>query len=164
MRLPELKIIDEKKASEISDKLKKEGKKIAFTNGCYDIIHVGHIKTFFEAKNYADVLFVGINSDESIKKLKGEKRPVIPLGYRMIIVASCEAVDFVVPFNEDTPETLIRLIRPDILLKGKDWDENNIIGADFVRSYGGKVIRVDLVENVSTTQIIRKILELYREE
>lgn len=159
--IPERKIIDLQRAKDEALYLRSEGKKIAFTNGCFDIYHVGHIKTFIEAKKYADVLFVGINTDESVRRLKGEKRPIIPLEMRQIVVASCELVDFVVPFEDDTPYKLIEAIQPDILVKGEDWEEDKIVGADIVKSRGGKVIRVKLVEGISTSEIISKIIKLY---
>lgn len=160
VRVPEKKIIrDYEEAGKISENLKKEGKKVVFTNGCFDIIHSGHIKTFFEAKNYGDILFVGINTDDSIRRIKGEKRPILPLDVRAIVVAGCEAVDFVVPFHEDTPEEIIKKIKPDVLIKGEDWEEDKIVGAEFVKKSGGKIVRIKLVEGISTTKIIEEILK-----
>lgn len=146
----------------ISRKLKEQGKKIAFTNGCFDIFHAGHVKTFIEAKKNSDILFVGINTDESIRRLKGEKRPIVPLGLRKIVVAACESVDYVIPFSDDTPYELIVNIEPDILVKGEDWEEDKVVGADFVKSKGGKVMRVKLVEGISTTNIIQKIIDTFK--
>lgn len=161
MREPTEKIIDSRKVRAVSRKLKEEGKRIAFTNGCFDLFHAGHVKTFFEAKKFADVLFVGINTDESVRRLKGDRRPIIPLEMRQVVVASCEAVDFVIPFDEDTPYELILKIEPDFLVKGEDWAEDSIVGADFVKSRGGKVIRVKLIEGISTSEIIRRIVQRY---
>ncbi len=159
MRLPEEKIVDEEKIAKIVKKLKEEGRKVVFTNGCYDIIHAGHIKTFFEAKKGGDILIVGINSDESVRRLKGANRPILSLEMRAFVVAGCEAVDFVVPFSEDTPEKLINIVEPDVLVKGEDWEEDKIVGAELVKKKGGKVVRVKLIPGISTTEIIRKIKE-----
>lgn len=163
MRRPEEKIIDIEEAYRISREIRAKGKKIAFTNGCFDIIHMGHISTFIEAKKHAEFLFVGINTDDSIKRLKGERRPIIPLGMRMYVVAACEAVDYVIPFSDDTPYKIIALLEPDVLVKGEDWPEESIVGADIVKSKGGKVLRVKLVEGISTSEIINKILRIYKE-
>ena len=162
MRVPEEKILkDYDEAGEVAQKLRSEGKKIVFTNGCFDIIHSGHIKTFFEAKKHGDVLFVGINTDNSVRRIKGEKRPILPVDVRSVVVAGCEAVDFVVPFDEDTPEKLIKKVKPDVLLKGEDWPEEKIVGSDFVKKTGGKVVRIKLVEGISTTEIINEIVKRY---
>jgi rfaE bifunctional protein nucleotidyltransferase chain/domain len=158
IRLPEEKIIlSHDSLRELVKDLKSKGKIIVFTNGCFDIIHPGHIKILFEAKKQGDVLIVGINDDDSIRRLKGQDRPILPLSARQIVLAAIESVDYVVPFSEDTPEKLIKEIVPDVLVKGEDWSEDKIVGADFVKSKGGKVVRVKLVEGFSTSNIIRKI-------
>jgi rfaE bifunctional protein nucleotidyltransferase chain/domain len=158
IRLPEEKIIlSQDSLRELVKDLKSKGKIIVFTNGCFDIIHPGHIKILFEAKKQGDVLIVGINDDDSIRRLKGQDRPILPLSARQIVLAAIESVDYVVPFSEDTPEKLIKEIVPDVLVKGEDWSEDKIVGADFVKSKGGKVVRVKLVEGFSTSNIIRKI-------
>ncbi|GBD03505.1 Bifunctional protein HldE [bacterium HR19] len=159
MRFPEEKILSLDKLDSVVQNIRSEKKSIAFTNGCFDIIHAGHIKTFFEAKKYADILFVGINSDQSVRRLKGEKRPILPLEMRMIVVASVEAVDYVIPFDDDTPLSLIEKIEPDVLVKGEDWEEDKIVGADIVKSRGGKIVRVKLIKGLSTTNIIARIIE-----
>jgi rfaE bifunctional protein nucleotidyltransferase chain/domain len=158
IRLPEEKIIlSQDSLKELVRDLKSKGKVIVFTNGCFDIIHPGHIKILFEAKKQGDVLIVGINDDDSIRRLKGQDRPILPLSARQIVLAAIESVDYVVSFSEDTPEKLIKEIEPDVLVKGEDWSEDKIVGADFVKSKGGKVIRVKLVEGFSTSNIIKKI-------
>jgi rfaE bifunctional protein nucleotidyltransferase chain/domain len=160
IRFPEEKIILSRDSlKELVRDLKSEGKVIVFTNGCFDIIHAGHIKILFEAKKQGDVLIVGINDDDSVRRLKGQDRPILPLSARQIVLAAIEAVDYVVPFSEDTPENLIKQIEPDVLVKGEDWSEDKIVGADFVKSKGGKVIRIKLVEGFSTSNIIKKIRE-----
>lgn len=165
IRLPEEKIIPSQDSlKNIVRDLKSKGKVIVFTNGCFDIIHVGHIKILFEAKKQGDILIVGINDDDSVKRLKGKDRPILPLSARQVILASIEAVDYVVPFSEDTPENLIKEIEPNVLVKGEDWPEDKIVGADFVKSKGGKIVRVKLVEGFSTSNIIKKIREKEEKE
>jgi len=138
-------------------KLKKQGKKIVFTNGCFDILHYGHAKYLEEAKRKGDILVVGINSDTSIRSIKGEKRPIVGEENRQNLVAALESVDFVVLFKENTPLATIRKICPDILIKGADWKKKGIVGADFVKSYGGKVSTIELVQGLSTTNLIKII-------
>ncbi len=137
-------------------KWKNEGKKIVFTNGCFDIIHAGHVDYLEKAKSLGDVLIVGLNSDESVRRIKGKDRPVNIQEHRKKVLEALKPVDLVVVFDEDTPERLIKQIKPDVLVKGGDWSIENIVGADFVRSYGGKVFTIDFVYDVSTTKIIEK--------
>lgn len=137
-------------------KWKKEGKKIVFTNGCFDIIHAGHVDYLEKAKSLGDVLIVGLNSDESVRRIKGKDRPVNLQQHRKKVLEALKPVDLVIIFDEDTPERLIKLVRPDVLVKGGDWSIENIVGADFVRSYGGKVVTIDFVYDISTTKIIEK--------
>lgn len=151
------KFITNKEAIRWLDIKKGVGKKIIFTNGCFDIIHVGHIRYLKQAISYGDCLIVAINSDESIKKIKGNNRPIIPQNQRAEILSSLEFVTYVTIFDEPTPIKLIKQIKPDFLIKGSDWSSDKIVGKDFVESYGGKVIRIKLVEGISTTKIIEKI-------
>lgn len=138
---------------EIVNRYKKNSKKIVFTNGCFDILHVGHVKYLQEAKSYGDVLIVGLNSDASVKRLKGESRPVNIMEDRAYILAALEAVDFVVPFEDDTPYELIKLLSPDILVKGGDYKGKDVVGAEF----SGELRLVDFVDGKSTTTTIQKI-------
>jgi D-beta-D-heptose 7-phosphate kinase/D-beta-D-heptose 1-phosphate adenosyltransferase len=138
--------------------LKTLGKKIVFTNGCFDIIHAGHISSFAQAKKFGDVLVVGINSDTSIQRIKGELRPIINLENRKKILSAIKYIDFVIPFDEDTPQTLIEQISPDVLVKGLDWKGKPIAGSDFVLAHGGKVEYINMEDGLSTTNIINKIL------
>ncbi len=147
----------------ILEEERRKGKKIVFTNGCFDIIHAGHVDYLKKAKALGDILVVGLNSDNSIKRIKGEKRPIIPQEMRAEVLSSLKPVDFVVIFEEDTPENLIKAIRPDILVKGGDWELNKIVGKDFVESYGGKVLTIPFTYDISTTEIINTILERYCE-
>lgn len=142
----------------ITYKSKLNNKKtIGFTNGCFDILHIGHLHLLEEAKKCCDYLIVGLNSDNSITKLKGESRPVNNLFSRLKLLKSIKYVDEVVVFEEETPENLIRKIKPDLLIKGSDYSEEEIIGANFVKSYGGKILRIDLLDNISSTSFINKI-------
>ena len=143
--------------------LKSQGKRIVFTNGCFDLVHAGHIKSFQQAKSFGDVLIVAVNSDDSIRRLKGESRPVVDLKNRIALLKALECVDFVIPFEEDTPQNLIEAIKPDVMVKGEDWRGKVVAGADFVKSYGGKVEFIKLEQGLSTTHIIKKIKEGIRE-
>lgn len=142
--------------------IRKEGKTIVFTNGCFDIIHAGHVRYLNKAKSLGDILIAGLNSDISVKKIKGEKRPIVPQKERAEVLSGIEAVDYVVLFNEPTPIRLIKATLPDILVKGADWAKHAIVGADVVKEAGGRIARVKLVKGRSTTNIIKKILELHQ--
>jgi len=143
-------------------KLKNKNKKIVFTNGCFDILHYGHAKYLEDAKKKGDILIVAINSDSSVRRIKGKKRPLIPEKYRLNLVAALECVDFVTLFKDNTPLKTITAIKPDILVKGSDWGKNNIVGGEFVKGYGGKVLRINLVKGLSTSNIIKKIVKTYQ--
>ncbi|WP_456400866.1 D-glycero-beta-D-manno-heptose 1-phosphate adenylyltransferase [Persephonella sp.] len=142
---------------EIIEKWKKEGKKIVFTNGCFDIIHAGHVDYLEKAKKLGDILIVGLNSDSSVRRIKGESRPINNQEHRMKVLNALKPVDLVIIFDEDTPERLIKEIKPDVLVKGGDWKIENIVGSDFVKSYGGKVQTIDFIYDISTTKIIQKV-------
>jgi len=136
---------------------KRNGKRVVFTNGCFDLLHPGHIKLLEAARSKGDALIVGINSDDSVRTLKGPCRPVIPEQERAEVLASLECVDAVVVFNELTPQKTIAALLPDILVKGGDWPGNQIVGREEVEAAGGKVVLIDVVEGYSTTEILRKI-------
>ncbi|NPB07909.1 MAG: D-glycero-beta-D-manno-heptose 1-phosphate adenylyltransferase [Aquificae bacterium] len=140
---------------------RKKGKRVVFTNGCFDIIHAGHVDYLKKAKALGDILVVGMNSDESVRRIKGSRRPVIPQELRAVVLEALKPVDYVVVFEEDTPEKLIKAIRPDVLVKGGDWPLDRIVGREFVESYGGKVLTIPFEYDISTTKIIEKILSLY---
>ncbi|WP_457623480.1 D-glycero-beta-D-manno-heptose 1-phosphate adenylyltransferase [Persephonella sp.] len=142
---------------EIIEKWKKEGKKIVFTNGCFDIIHAGHVDYLEKAKKLGDILIVGLNSDSSVRRIKGKARPINNQEHRMKVLNALKPVDLVIIFDEDTPERLIKEIKPDVLVKGGDWKIENIVGSDFVKSYGGKVQTIDFIYDISTTKIIQKV-------
>lgn len=143
------------------DILRENGKIIAFTNGCFDILHVGHVRYLKEAKSTADVLVLGLNSDASVREIKGEKRPLVGEDERAEVLAALECVDFITIFSEPTPLALINLIKPDILIKGGDWPEEKIVGRDEVRKWGGRVVVIAEVKGKSTTNIVDKIIEVY---
>ncbi|MFA4888183.1 MAG: D-glycero-beta-D-manno-heptose 1-phosphate adenylyltransferase [Candidatus Omnitrophota bacterium] len=144
----------------ILEKLKKQGKKIVFTNGCFDILHYGHAKYLEGAKIIGDILVVAINSDASVKKIKGPLRPMVNQKDRIRLIAALESVDYTLLFDAETPLELIKTLRPDVLAKGGDWEKSRIVGADFVRSYGGRVTTVKLVPRRSTTSMISKIAKI----
>jgi D-beta-D-heptose 7-phosphate kinase/D-beta-D-heptose 1-phosphate adenosyltransferase len=133
------------------------GKKVAFTNGCFDLLHRGHVHVLRAARACADLLIVGINSDQSVKQIKGPTRPVLPESDRCELLGAMEMVDFVVLFNEPDPHNLISAIRPDVLVKGGDWHTEKIIGSDMVEEAGGRVVVVPYIKGFSTTEIIERI-------
>ena len=146
-------------AKEIA-RLRKNGKKIVFTNGCFDIMHYGHASYLAEAKKLGDILVVGVNSDRSVKRLKGPQRPVCDERSRSGLLAALESVDYVVIFGEDTPLETIKKIKPDFLVKGGDWKQGNIVGSREIAAYGGKTVRAGFQKGYSTTKIIEKIAKL----
>lgn len=141
--------------------LKASGKKIVFTNGCFDILHYGHVQYLEKAKSKGDILIVALNSDASVKNIKGDNRPIINEKERIQVVAGLESVNYALLFKEDTPLNIIKTIRPDIIVKGADWSKEKIVGADFVSGYGGRVITIKLSKGNSTTNIIKKIAEKF---
>ena len=144
----------------IVNRLKKKDKKIVFTNGCFDILHPGHIYYLKDAKKKGDRLILGLNSDSSVRKLKGKGRPLIPEGERAEILSNLESVDYISIFHEETPERLIREISPDVLVKGGDYRRKEVVGRKFVEEKGGKVIIIPLLKGYSTTTLIKKIKKL----
>ncbi|HOF16923.1 MAG TPA: D-glycero-beta-D-manno-heptose 1-phosphate adenylyltransferase [Bacteroidales bacterium] len=134
-----------------------KNKKIVFTNGCFDLLHRGHVEYLSQASDKGDILIVGLNTDASVQRLKGKHRPIVDEYARALVMASLLFVDFVIFFDEDTPYQLIKKIQPDILVKGSDYDENSIVGADIVKAKGGKVITIELTPNYSTSTIEKKI-------
>jgi D-beta-D-heptose 7-phosphate kinase/D-beta-D-heptose 1-phosphate adenosyltransferase len=147
----------------ILQELQHQGRQVVFTNGCFDLLHVGHIKYLQAARQLGDLLVLGLNSDASIRRLKGEKRPLIDQTERCHILAALSCVDFVTVFDEDTPLELIRSLRPDILVKGGDYRMEEVVGRETVESYGGRVELISFVDGKSTTNIINKILQSYQD-
>jgi D-beta-D-heptose 7-phosphate kinase/D-beta-D-heptose 1-phosphate adenosyltransferase len=146
----------------IRRRLKRQGMRVVFTNGCFDILHRGHIHILRKAKSLGDVLVVGLNSDSSVRKLKGENRPILPQSDRAEILAALEMVDYVLIFREDTPQKVISALVPDVLVKGEDYNRNEIVGRNAVESTGGQVVRVKQVPGRSTKNIIKSITSRYR--
>ncbi len=154
--------VKEVAGAELEDLLavwRKEGKRIVFTNGCFDLLHVGHVEYLRAARAEGDALLVGINDDESVRRIKGPERPLNPVGERMAILAALEMVDAVTPFGEDTPEQLIERVSPDVLVKGRDWAEKGVVGREWVEAHGGRVVLADLVPDRSTTDLWRRARE-----
>ena len=151
------KILSRPEMDDILIQIREKGLSIVFTNGCFDVLHKGHIHYLAEASDMADILIIGLNTDASVKRLKGPNRPVLDQESRAIALSALVFVDYIVLFGEDTPLELLKIIKPNILVKGGDYQVESIIGYDFVTSYGGKVITLPLVKGYSTTSIIKKI-------
>lgn len=151
------KILARSELDDILLQIRGKNLSIVFTNGCFDILHKGHIHYLAEASDMADILIIGLNSDVSVKRLKGPNRPVMDQESRAIALSALVFVDYIVLFSEDTPLELLKIIKPNILVKGGDYQVENIVGYDLVTSLGGKVITLPLVKGYSTTSIIKKI-------
>ena len=158
MRSKILKLLD---LVQVIEGLREAGKRIVFTNGCFDILHVGHVRYLAAARSKGDALVLGLNSDASVKSIKHDNRPIMSQDQRAEVLAGLACVDYITIFDESDPLALIQTIRPDVLIKGADWKEADIIGSDVVKSYGGKVVRIDVVPGISTSRIIQRILKLY---
>ena len=158
MRSKILKLLDLVK---VLESLREAGKRIVFTNGCFDILHAGHVRYLAAARSKGDVLVLGLNSDVSVKSIKPENRPIVSQDQRAEVLAGLACVDYITIFDEPDPLALIQTIKPDVLIKGADWKETEIIGSDVVKLYGGKVIRIEVVPGISTSRIIQRILKLY---
>jgi len=148
---------------EIRRQLKNQNKKVVFTNGCFDILHSGHVDYLNKAREAGDALIVGLNTDSSIKRIKGEKRPILDQNERAFLISNLKAVDYVTFFDEDTPEIIIKDLVPDILVKGADWALDKIVGRDTVEQNGGRVTAIKFVNDQSTSKIINSILEKYKD-
>jgi rfaE bifunctional protein nucleotidyltransferase chain/domain len=146
---------------DIRNNLKQSGKKVVFTNGCFDIIHAGHVDYLMKAKSSGDILIVGLNSDSSVRNIKGNNRPIINENERAFILSQLKSVDYVIIFDEPTPHTLIEKIIPDILVKGADWNIENIVGREIVEKNGGEVKTIKFITSQSTSNIIQKVLDIY---
>lgn len=153
------KILKQPVLTAIVEEKKKNGSRIVFTNGCFDILHAGHTCFLQKAKMLGDVLIVGLNSDESVRRLKGNNRPIIPMKERAAILSSLSCVDYITVFDEDTPIKLMEAIKPDILVKGNDYKIEEVVGKDIVESYGGRVELIKLVDGISTSSIIDRIMK-----
>ncbi len=138
-------------------RLRRKGKKIVFTNGCFDILHVGHVDYLSKARKLGDALVIGLNSDDSVRRLKGAGRPINKEKDRARVLSSLSFVDFIAIFDEDTPKKLIEKLSPDVLVKGGDWKKKDIVGSEFVKERGGRVRTIPFVKGYSTTSIIKKM-------
>jgi len=154
-------IPDREKIISVINKIKSENKKVVFTNGCFDVLHAGHVDYLNKAKMLGDVLIVALNSDNSVRKIKGNKRPIVPLEQRAFIIANLKSVDFVTVFEEETPAKIISDLVPDFLVKGADWDVSKIVGRQVVENNGGEIKTIEFVNNVSTTKIIEVIVQRF---
>jgi len=155
------KIVTKSEMVKLARIYREQSQSMVFTNGCFDILHAGHVKYLVQAAKLGDILILGLNSDLSVKSIKGEKRPVISEEHRSQVVAALEFIDHVVLFDEPDPGSLIEEVCPDILVKGADWAEDQIIGGDFVKKHGGAVRRITLEPDISTTKIIERIGALF---
>lgn len=156
--LPINKIISREKARQIAKQLHEAKQPIVFTNGCFDLLHRGHIELLHFAKEQGKVLFVGLNSDSSVQRLKGTGRPINSQDDRAAVLSAIEYVDYVVVFDEDTPFELIAVIQPDVLVKGGDYELQDIVGRDIVEGHGGKVLVFPLINGFSSTQLLNKLM------
>ena len=145
----------------ILQNLKGKGRRIVFTNGCFDLLHVGHVRYLEQAKSLGDVLVVGMNSDRSVQDLKGPRRPILPAEERAEILSGLGCVDYITVFDEPTPLELISVLHPHVLAKGGDWTKDQIVGREVVEGAGGEVVTIPFVEGSSTTRIIETIVERY---
>jgi D-beta-D-heptose 7-phosphate kinase/D-beta-D-heptose 1-phosphate adenosyltransferase len=141
----------------VRDRLRRQGRRVVFTNGCFDLLHPGHVRYLRAARALGDVLIVALNSDRSVRRLKGPSRPLVPERARAEVMAAMEMVDYVTIFGEQTPERLIRLLQPDVLVKGGDWSEDRIAGADIVRAAGGLVRSLPFARGYSTTNLVKRL-------
>ena len=158
------KILDRKTLKDRLDALRKEGKKIALTNGCFDILHVGHVRYLIEAKKTADILVLALNSNDSVRAIKGDKRPLVDQEERAEVLSALECIDFVTIFSEHTPLKLICFLKPDVLVKGGDWPEDKVVGRHEIKQWGGHVTIIPEVAGKSTTSIVDKIISVYGSE
>jgi D-beta-D-heptose 7-phosphate kinase/D-beta-D-heptose 1-phosphate adenosyltransferase len=154
------KVLTREQAVEVAGRLRAEGKRLVFTNGCFDILHAGHCDYLQQARSYGDALMVGLNTDGSVRRQeKGPGRPFNPLADRAAVLAALAAVDYVVAFDDDTPKDLIEAVTPHVLAKGEDWRDKGVVGREWVEQHGGQVVLVPLVAGRSTTNVVQKILQ-----
>lgn len=151
-----LKVLTRSELKRRLQRARRDGKRLVFTNGCFDLIHPGHVRYLRAAKRLGDVLVVALNSDSSVRRLKGPGRPLVPQRDRCEVMAALEMVDYVTLFSEDTPYQLIKAVEPDVLVKGGDWKPDQIVGADIVRARGGTVWSLPFARGYSTTKLVRK--------
>jgi len=158
------KIKERKELGRIVEGLKAKGKRIVFTNGCFDLLHVGHVRYLEQAKTLGDILIVGINGDHSVRGLKGPLRPILPVEDRAEILSGLGCIDYITVFDEPTPLELITLLQPHVLVKGGDWTKDEVVGREVVEGLGGKVVLVPFVEGPSTSNLIEAILKRHEKK
>ena len=151
------KLVSQEMARRLRRTARRRGEKVVFTNGCFDLLHLGHVRSLEQAHGLGDRLIVAVNSDASVRRLKGAGRPVSPARQRAEVLAALACVDWVVVFRDDTPRSLVRALRPDVLAKGGDWSLDAIVGGDDVRSWGGRVVRLRQVPGVRTSRIVERL-------
>ena len=156
-RRARIKLISRRAARGVVARARRRGERVVFTNGCFDLLHVGHVRSLEQARRCGDRLLVALNSDASVRRLKGRGRPIVPARRRAEVVAALECVDWVVVFREDTPLALIRSLRPDVLAKGGDWRLEEIVGRAEVESWGGRVVRIPVVPGARTTALLDRM-------
>jgi len=152
-------VVDLEELVSVRNSLRSQGKKVVFTNGCFDVLHRGHVEFLNEAKRCGDVLFVGLNSDDSVRRIKGKNRPIVPQEDRAYILSNLLAVDYVALFEDDTPRAMIESLLPDVLVKGADWSLEEVVGKEIVERAGGEVRTIPLIPNRSSTGIIERIVK-----
>jgi D-beta-D-heptose 7-phosphate kinase/D-beta-D-heptose 1-phosphate adenosyltransferase len=150
------------RAAELAERVRGRGATVVFTNGVFDLLHSGHVRYLRDARRLGDALIVGVNSDRSVRAIKGPERPITPAEERAEVLLALECVDAVAIFDEQTPDAIIRRVQPDVLVKGADWGPDNIVGRDTVEARGGRVVRMELAPGHSTTDLIRKVKALAR--
>ena len=151
--------MESRRLSGILERLRSQKNKIVFTNGCFDILHKGHMRYLKKAASLGDVLVIGLNSDRSVRAIKGPRRPINCELDRAEILAALDFVDYVTVFDEETPQKLIETLKPDILVKGGDWKIRDIVGADFIKSRGGRIVRIPFIKGYSTSSLIERLLD-----
>ena len=152
-----LRILDE--LLRIREELRRQNKIVVFTNGCFDLLHSGHVHIFREAKKLGDVFIVAVNEDESVRQIKGESRPIFPLDERLEVLESIEDIDHLLPFSEETPQRIIAALQPDVLVKGGDWAPEEVVGKEEVAQAGGRVVIIPYLEGRSTSEILERIIQ-----
>ncbi len=156
-RRADTKILGRAAAARACRAARRQGERVVFTNGCFDLLHAGHVQCLQQARRLGDRLVVALNSDASVRKLKGTGRPLVPARQRALVVAALECVDWVVIFRSDTPLATIRALRPDVLAKGGDWPRHRIVGRDAVEGWGGRVVRLPEIPGIRTSKLVRSI-------
>jgi D-beta-D-heptose 7-phosphate kinase/D-beta-D-heptose 1-phosphate adenosyltransferase len=151
------KVVDRETIATVAETARRDGKRVVFTNGCFDLLHVGHVRYLAAARDAGDLLIVGINSDASVRRLKGPARPLVDETARAEVIAALAAVDWVTVFDEDTPAELVRRVQPDVIAKGGDWTPETVVGRDVVEARGGRVLIIPVVEGFSTTELAARI-------